>query len=652
VLGTPAYMAPEQFNGDPVDSRSDQFAFCVALFEALYGVRPFAGATRMALAHAITTGDMIEAPDRDVPPWLHREIVRGLGVDPAQRHADVAALLVQLASDPQRRRRRRVAAAGLALGVVAVPAWVLSQGASKPEPCATSATALDTTWGAQREQTFTRDLEARGIAPTVVKATTTSLDRYAQTWTTAHREACEATHVHHTQIDEMLDLEMACLAARRTVLAAAVDVLADADADVLANAEAVLADLPAAASCTDADYVAARAPIEDPTLAATVDAIRAEIARTHALLGAGAQQSAMEAATATYERATLAGHPDTIAEALHARGLAERFGGEQRVAAQTFEEAYWIAIAAGNDDIAFLLATALVETVGHQLRDDAAAQPWIREATALSSRATVDPGRRWQLHLDIGTVHWAHARLTDAQREFETALALLGDADYLDPRKSKIVNNLGAVALERGDLGDAQYLFMRALTSDMTRLGPDHLLVGDSFGNLGVVAFRGEDFAMARAWFERALAVRRAQFGEDHPQVLSMTSNLAAAYSMSGEPEAGIAMLRREIAGWDAHGGDNANAHRARYNLALALAQVGRFAEAVEPGTAAATALGRQLGPDHPQTVDAYELIDEILPGLVADAPTIATVRAVRDRVTEDVAVLRRLDAWLAAHAS
>jgi serine/threonine protein kinase len=56
MVGTPVYMAPEQLAGAPADARSDQFAYCVTVYEALFGHRPFAGDSVAALAEAIARG--------------------------------------------------------------------------------------------------------------------------------------------------------------------------------------------------------------------------------------------------------------------------------------------------------------------------------------------------------------------------------------------------------------------------------------------------------------------------------------------------------------------------------------------------------------------------------------------------------------------
>ncbi|MEM6292318.1 MAG: serine/threonine-protein kinase [Myxococcota bacterium] len=96
-IGTPAYMAPEQFLGREADARTDQFAFCVSLYEGLYGQRPFEGATASEIARNVVSGNVLAAPGRArVPGWLRNILLRGLAVDPAERHESVKALLASM----------------------------------------------------------------------------------------------------------------------------------------------------------------------------------------------------------------------------------------------------------------------------------------------------------------------------------------------------------------------------------------------------------------------------------------------------------------------------------------------------------------------------------------------------------------------------
>jgi hypothetical protein len=94
LLGTPAYMAPEQWRGREVDARSDQFAFCVALYEALYGRRPFTGDSLLALREQVLDAVPVSVPAAErVPSELHAAILRGLAADPEARWPELAPLL-------------------------------------------------------------------------------------------------------------------------------------------------------------------------------------------------------------------------------------------------------------------------------------------------------------------------------------------------------------------------------------------------------------------------------------------------------------------------------------------------------------------------------------------------------------------------------
>ncbi|MEM9462305.1 MAG: serine/threonine-protein kinase [Myxococcota bacterium] len=97
VLGTPAYMPPEQMMGAEANARSDQFSFCVALYEAIYGERPFEGASMQALMISMTHGEVRPAPKGSrVPARLRAVLLRGMALRPEARWPSMEALLEQL----------------------------------------------------------------------------------------------------------------------------------------------------------------------------------------------------------------------------------------------------------------------------------------------------------------------------------------------------------------------------------------------------------------------------------------------------------------------------------------------------------------------------------------------------------------------------
>jgi serine/threonine protein kinase len=92
VLGTPAYMSPEQIDQQPLEPTSDQFSFCIVAYELLLGRRPFVGSGIRQTLVRIATKDPAPIEDEELDPWLRAAILKGLEKKQEHRHPSLACL--------------------------------------------------------------------------------------------------------------------------------------------------------------------------------------------------------------------------------------------------------------------------------------------------------------------------------------------------------------------------------------------------------------------------------------------------------------------------------------------------------------------------------------------------------------------------------
>jgi serine/threonine-protein kinase len=128
LMGTPAYMAPEQLMGQGADHRTDQYSFCVALYQGLYGELPFKGQSIETLVREVSQGKAPEAPSSQVPSRLRRAVLRGLRPKPAERYPSMEALLDELVLLATRTRRRLMVVVPVVLLLVGIGALAAAPG--------------------------------------------------------------------------------------------------------------------------------------------------------------------------------------------------------------------------------------------------------------------------------------------------------------------------------------------------------------------------------------------------------------------------------------------------------------------------------------------------------------------------------------------
>lgn len=202
LVGTPAYMAPEQLSGRPATAASDQYSYCVTVHEALYGFRP---------------GDSPAGAKNALPPLpkpLHRALMRGLSPSPGDRFTNLDELLSKLQAVVRPRplwsRRTVLLPTFLALGLVA--GWFSVWKRERPVPCQLASRKLATVWNDDFQRQLRESIVARGFegAGGVADEIALVYSKFAQRWTEANDAACTAL-LEGAQSNVLVDLRVACL---------------------------------------------------------------------------------------------------------------------------------------------------------------------------------------------------------------------------------------------------------------------------------------------------------------------------------------------------------------------------------------------------------------------------------------------------------
>jgi tetratricopeptide (TPR) repeat protein/tRNA A-37 threonylcarbamoyl transferase component Bud32 len=618
LAGTPAYMAPEQLAGARPDARSDQFAFCVALFEALVGRRPFAGADLRELTLALAAGPPASAPgDPAVPGWLRRLVVRGLARDPGARWPTMPALLAAL--DRQRPHARWLAAAGLGLGLAAASFAALTP--ARPPLCSDAAAELAGVWDPGRRQALQAAFLRVGtpFAAAAWARTERLLDAHLGAWTDMLRGACEATHVRGTQSTAQLDLRSACLHRRLDEVRALTAVFAAADARVVERAPQAVGLLGSLDACADPGALSSAAPPPaDPALRRRVAQLRARLDPVVALQRTGQVEAARARAQALVAEAALLAHPPLVAETLALSGELHAVAGDLRGAEQALQGAVRAGAAARDDDLTARAWVRLVDVVGVGQARFADGLAWARAADVAVVRAGDDPRRRADLLVHEGAILARRGEYEPALARHRSALALQERAlPADDPALAPTLDNIGLDLVGLGEYAGAADVHRRALALLGRALGPEHPDLALTHQRLAaaLTGFGRHDEAETHA--RRALAIVRAALPPDHPTAAAVEREAGdAAISRDDWPAARAHYQAALAAQTRALGPDHPDVADAHIGLGWVASFEGRHADALDHGRRALFVVERALGREHPWAAQALDVVGMALEGL------------------------------------
>ena len=592
MAGTFAYMAPEQREPGAVDARADQYAFCVSLFEALVGHRPFE--LEDTGLPALVAIPMRKDDVRRIPASLRAPLSRGLSFDPADRFASMDDLLRALSRVLAGRGRLWLAGGSI---LVVATAVVLSAGGG---PACDAEGELDGIWDDVRRERVVR-LFAASDAPYAATSgieLVRRLDVYAQTWISQRESTCHAPR----EDQGIVARKRHCLERSRSELRAFVAAVMHGES-AIEQAALGAGRLRSPADCDRPEVLAERTsgPLDSRT-AAELDARAQELAELSARVGTGdfvgvwPQAHALMAEVGSLPASEVQLHAAQLAtDVALARSAIE----DARKSAQTAVEA---ALASGNR-AALPGAAARLARVHAERMAYGEAESMLRVAEAATQGLSGPPPDPSALPLTRAYLAWRKGEHDVAQRTYELAIEMVRrehGEDTLEQVDALV--GLSAVQFDRGDYDGSLATAEHGHAIVVAALGELHPLTGVFEGTRARVFDAQGRFDEAIVAARRAAAACEARVGVRAPRTLAVLENVAGTLLRAyghGDDAAGEeakALLERVLddyreLGWE----DTIAAGVVRTKYGQVLLQAGELDEAIVH-----LERGLELTQDHP----------------------------------------------------